>query len=285
MSRVLPGTSGFSSVMENIGKTRNRGIEIAINTVNFRSSDPKGFTWTSDFTFSKNNEEIVELTNGSARDLGNLWFVGSPIKVWYDYKKIGIWQLGEEAEALKYGQKPGDIKVLDVNKDGKIDATNDRIIVGTPRPKYSLGLNNKIAYKGFDLSAFLYARVGQTIMSEASGNYKISGLENGPKVDYWTPENPTNAHPRPDKNKNSNSAYMSTLYYVDGSFLKIRDITIGYSVPSYLLDQIGISKVRLYSTFNNFFTFSKMKPYDPERGGSISFPMTRQVVFGVNVSF
>jgi len=285
MSRVLPGTSGFSSVMENIGKTRNRGIEIAINTVNFRSSGPKGFTWTSDFTYSKNNEEIVELTNGSDRDLGNLWFVGSPIKVWYDYKKIGIWQLGEEAEALKYGQKPGDIKVLDVNKDGKIDATNDRIIVGTPRPKYSLGLNNKIAYKGFDLSTFLYARVGQTIMSEASGNYKISGMENGPKVDYWTPENPTNSHPRPDQSKTANSAYMSTLYYVSGSFLKIRDITIGYSLPSHLTDRIGFSKLRVYSTFNNFFTFSKMKPYDPERGGSISFPMTRQVVLGVNVSF
>lgn len=285
MSRVLPGTSGFSSVMENIGKTRNRGIEIAINTVNFRSSDPKGFNWTSDFTYSKNNEEIVELTNGSDRDLGNLWFVGSPIKVWYDYKKIGIWQLGEEAEALKFGQKPGEIKVEDINKDGKIDATNDRVIVGTPRPKFSLGFNNKFSYKGFDLSTFIYARIGQTIMSEASGNYKISGMENGPVVDYWTPENPTNSHPRPDQSKTANSAYMSTLYYVSGSFLKIRDITLGYSFSSHVVDRIGISKLRFYTTCNNFFTFSKMKPYDPERGGSISFPMTRQVVLGVNVSF
>jgi hypothetical protein len=123
------------------------------------------------------------------------------------------------------------------------------------------------------------------IRSEASGNYKIDGRENGPLVDYWTPENPTNSHPRPDKNKNQNSAYMSTLYYVDGSFLKIKNVTLGYTLPGSLTERAGIGSIRLYSTLRNYFTFSKMEPYDPERGGSLAFPMTKQLIFGLNVNF
>ncbi len=98
-------------------------------------------------------------------------------------------------------------------------------------------------------------------------------------------ENPTNSHPRPDKNKNLSSAYMSTLYYQDGSFLKIREVTLGYSFPNTWLNKIKISKCRVYGTLKNFFTFSHMQPYDPERGGSLSFPMTKQIVFGINLNF
>ena len=285
MSRQLPPTSGFASVMENIGEVRNRGIEIGLNTVNFKPLTREGFSWNTNLSFTLNREAIQSLASGSNRDLVNSWFVGEPISVYYDYNKIGIWQLGEESEAAKYGQVPGDIKVEDIDKDGSISSEKDRKIVGTDRPDFVLGMNNYFAYKGFDLSVFMYARVGQTIKSEASGNYKIDGLENGPVVDYWTPENPTNSHPRPDKNKNLSSAYMSTLYYQDGSFLKIREITLGYSLPNTWLSKVKISKCRVYGTLKNFFTFSHMGPYDPERGGSLSFPMTKQVVFGINLNF
>lgn len=285
MSRQLPPTSGFANVMENIGEVRNRGIEIGLNTVNFKPLTRDGFSWNTNLSFTLNRESIQSLASGSNRDLVNSWFVGEPISVYYDYNKIGIWQLGEESEAAKYGQIPGDIRVEDIDKNGSISSENDRKIVGTDRPDFVLGMNNYFAYKGFDLSVFMYARVGQTIKSEASGNYKIDGLENGPVVDYWTPENPTNSHPRPDKNKNLSSAYMSTLYYQDGSFLKIREITLGYSLPNTWLNKIKISKCRVYGTLKNFFTFSHMQPYDPERGGSLSFPMTKQIVFGVNLNF
>jgi hypothetical protein len=180
---------------------------------------------------------------------------------------------------------PGDIKVLDVNNDGKITADDDRMVVGTIRPDFSFGLNNTVSFMNFDLSAFLYGRLGQTIRSEASGNYKIDGRENGPLVDYWTPENPTNDHPRPDKNKNQNSTYMSTLYYVDGSFVKIKNITLGYTLPASVTSKFGVGSLRVYSTMRNYFTFSGMTPYDPERGGSLAFPMTRQLLFGLNVNF
>ena len=285
MSRQLPPTSGFQSVMENVGEMRNRGVEVVVNTVNFKPATKGGFSWDTSLSFTLNRESIQSLTSGATRDLVNYWFVGSPVNVFYDYNKIGIWQLDEEAEAAKYGQKPGDIKVEDINHDGVISPDDDRKIVGTERPDFVLGMNNYFSYKNFDLSVFMYARVGQTIESEASGNYKIDGLENGPVVDYWTPDHPTNSHPRPDMNKNQSSAYMSTLWYQDGSFLKIRDVTLGYTFPDKWMHKIKVSKFRLYATLKNFFTFSHMSPYDPERGGSLSFPMTKQVVFGVNLNF
>jgi len=285
MQRILPTTSGFSSILENVGKTKNKGFELSLSTVNIAAANPRGFKWITDWTYFKNKEEIEELAGDVTRDLANSWFVGEPTQVYYDYQKLGIWQTKDDAEAAKYGQKPGDIQVKDINNDGKITAVDDRVIVGTERPKYTFGINNNFQYHNFDLTVFLYGRMGQTIRSEASGNYKISGLENGPVVDYWTPEHATNSHPRPDKDKTSNSAFMSTLYYVDGSFVKIRDITLGYSLPEASIERAWLARLRFYTTLKNFFTFSDMNPYDPERGGSISFPMTKQVVFGLNVSF
>ncbi len=283
MQKSIPVTSGFTSVWENVGKTRNRGIEISLSTVNIKSVKPTGFNWTTDLSFYANKEEIRALASGDSRDLVNNWFVGEATSVFYDYKKIGIWQLDEESEAAEYGQKPGDIKVKDL--DGVKGITDsDRTIVGTTRPKWTGSMSNHFSYKNFDFSFFLYARVGQTIQSEADGNYKINAIENTAKVDYWTPTNPTNSHPRPDSNKNANSQYMSTLYYRDGSFFKIRDITLGYTLPKTLLGNTPFSTVRFYSTFKNYFTFSHLGSYDPERGGSMSYPMMRQATIGVNVT-
>lgn len=283
MQKSIPVTSGFTTVWENVGETGNKGIEISLSSVNVESKTPAGFSWKTDVTFFANKEEIKALASGENRDLVNYWFVGEPTSVFYDYQKVGIWQLSEEAAAAEYGQKPGDIKVADVDGvKGISDA--DRVIVGSVRPKWTASMNNHFSYKNFDLSVFLYARYGQTIESEADGNYKINAIENTARVDYWTPENPTNSHPRPDNNKNANSLYMSTLYYKDGSFLKIRDITLGYTIPRNVLHHTPFSSVRIYSTLKNFFTFSHLGNYDPERGGSMSFPMMRQATFGINVT-
>jgi len=204
--------------------------------------------------------------------------------VFYDYKKEGIWQLGEEAAAAANGQEPGDIKVQDVDGNGVI-TTDDRIIY-SQRPDVTFGFNNTFNYKGFDLSVFLYARLGQWIAYDYNTTYRINALENGGNVDYWTPENPTNAFPRPNKSKSyTQVTYYSTLKYEDGSFFKIRDITLGYTFKPELLKHLNLSKLRVYATAKNFFTFSKIDNYDPEQGGSISFPMTKQLVFGLNVEF
>lgn len=278
---ILPGHTGFTSVISNVGKTETRGVDISINSVNF---DTKDFKWTTDLTFSANKEKITAL-NTNQDDVASGWFIGQPTSVYYDYEKTGIWQTSEAAEAAKYGQEPGDIKVRDLNGDGAIDANNDRRILGQRTPKWTAGLNNRFEYKGWELSFFLYARVGQMIYNYAAANFNPSGWNNSIACDYWTPENPTNAYPRPNFNKNESMLYKSTLGYQKGDFLKIKDITFGYTFPQRWIGKAGLTKLRLYATMKNFFTFTGVDNYDPERGGANSYPLTKQVVFGVNVSF
>lgn len=170
---ILPGHTGFTSVISNVGKTETRGIDLSINTVNF---DTKDFKWTTDLTFSANKEKITAL-NTDQDDVGSGWFIGSPTSVIYDYEKIGIWQTNEATEAAKYGQEPGDIKVRDLDKNGTIDSNNDRKVLGQLTPKWTAGLNNRFEYKGWELSFFLYARVGHMIASQAAGNLtRVDGL-------------------------------------------------------------------------------------------------------------
>ncbi|GHA74904.1 SusC/RagA family TonB-linked outer membrane protein [Pontibacter akesuensis] len=287
LERNLPTSTGFERVFDNIGATRNRGVELQLGTVNIDQTD--GFRWTSDFSFTRNKEEVVKLADGVERDLnfGDFGlFVGEPINVFYDYEKIGIWQVGQEDEAALNQQQPGDIRVKDQNGDGII-TPEDRTVIGNETPDWTLGVTNRFGYKGVELSFLVYARMGQTIISEAAGSYKIDGLENGPVVDYWTPENPTNAYPRPNAGTSrASTRYYSTLQYVDGSFIKVRDITLAYSFPQSISERLRLSNLRVYATAKNYFILkSEIDPYDPERGGALSFPMTKQMVFGINVAF
>jgi TonB-linked SusC/RagA family outer membrane protein len=279
---LLPTSTGFASVMQNVGETENKGIEVSLTTQNIRTDN---FTWSTDWTYTLNREKIVALNQGVTRNIANNWIVGESTQIFYDYKKIGIWQLGEEAEATAFGgYKPGDIKIQDVNNNEISDA-DDRISFSRV-PKYYFGFNNNFAYKSLDLTVFVYGRIGQMIDYEYNANYKPSALENGSKADYWTPENPTNAFPRPNSSySTTNYLFQSSLRYVDGSFVKIRDITLGYALPKPVMDKLSIHRARVYATLQNYFVFSKFDEYDPERGGSLSFPMTKSVVFGVNFDF
>ncbi|HUX55971.1 MAG TPA: TonB-dependent receptor [Bacteroidales bacterium] len=287
LPRGLPPTTGVEKVNQNIGSTRNRGLEVAITSVNMTKKD---FSWTSSLTWSTNKEEIVSLVTEGADDIGNGWFIGQPISVFYNYEKIGIWQTDEAAEAATFGQVPGDIKVKDQNGDGMIDAVNDRVVLGGQnRPKWYGGLDNKVSYKGFDMSVYLFARWGQMITPSFLGRYdRQSNLSNSSKaIDYWTPENPSQDYPRPNANiSGSSTLYWSTLGLVEGSYLRIRNLSIGYTLPK--LSTLGISSLRIYATGTNLFTKTKdsrLDEYDPERGGGESSPMTKSYVFGLNVSF
>ena len=278
MNRKIPSTNGYTEVMENIGKTENFGIDVALNSVNIQK---KNFTWTTDFTLSHNKEKIKELASGALRDEANSWFVGEAFQVFYDYKKIGIWQLDE---AAKNGQKPGDIKIQDTDGNGEI-TPEDRVIY-SKRPKVTFGINNSFTIHDFEFSFFIYSRLGQWIDYEFNRGYKPDGLENSSNVDYWTPENPTNNFPRPNRFYGfGKTRYSSTLKYEKGSFVKVRDVTLAYNIPSKVLASLGLGRARIYATAKNFFTFSSIDNYDPERGGGISFPMTKQLVFGVNLDF
>lgn len=281
LTRGLPPTTGVTTVVQNIGKTRNRGIEVALSTTNIQTSR---FTWTSTLTFTHNKEEFVELVTGKD-DIGNGWFIGHPINVYYDYEKLGIWQTKDAAEAAKYKQKPGEIRIKDQNTDGDIETQNDRIILGTPRPKWSGGFDNTFKYRGFDLNLFFFARMGQMINADRYGRFDQQGLGNSTAgLNYWTPENPSNEYPRP--NKNGNLLYLSTLPYRDGSYIRLRNLSLGYTVPAAVLKNSFVRGIRAYVTAKNIYTYTKDNlDYDPERGGSENFPMTKLFVFGVNVNF
>ncbi|HJV77166.1 MAG TPA: TonB-dependent receptor, partial [Paludibacter sp.] len=257
LSRTIPMTSGYNSVTQNVGKTENLGLDITMNTLNIKT---KNFQWSTDVNFSTSKEKITQLASGATEDTGNSWFVGSPISVIYDYKKIGIWQTSEATEAAKYGSKPGEIKVEDVNQNGTIDV-GDRVKFNR-RPAFTLGMNNNFTYKNFDLSIFAYARIGQYMSYTYNTSYKSQGLENGAAVDYWTPENPSNDFPRPDAGVTQASRlYYTTLGIVKGSFIKIKNVSLGYTFPKTIISKLGINTLKVYVTGQNLFTFSNLKDY------------------------
>jgi len=282
LQRTLPTSGGVTSVVQNIGKTRNRGIEIGINTTNITTKD---FSWTSGLVFSRNKEEIVSLADENTNDVANKWFIGYPVNVYYDYDMVGIWQLNEADEAAKFGYKPGDIRVADVTGDGAF-TTADRVVLGAQVPKWSGGFNNDIRFRNFDLNIYIYARIGQWISSEYDAKYDPQGLENSAQVNYWTPENPSNEYPQPNASRSrSSTPFISSLGFRDGSFVKIRNISLGYNFGEPVLKTLHLSGLRVYVTGKNLVTFSKVKNYDPERGGDLSNPMTKLYVAGLNVEF
>lgn len=291
LQRTLPISSGVSNVFENIGETRNRGVELGITSENIRNTNLR---WSSTLTFSKNKEEITELINGVDLISGerNSFMIGRPVRSFYTFRKLGIWQTDEAdlaAQQTFEGKafQPGDIKLADLNGDGKITADADREYIGSTVPKWVAGLQNTVSYKAFDLNVFAVARYGQMLDAQVLGRFNTSGTGNGPaSLDYWTPENPTNDYPRPRNGTSiSNYAGYQTLNFVDGSYFKIRNVTLGYTLPTGVASKLKISKLRFYATASNVLTISKshlVKDYDPERGGSESNPLGSQFVFGLN---
>lgn len=278
---TLPLSTGVTTVNRNIGKTQNKGVELALTSHNMQKNS---FSWNTGLTFAHNNEKIVELPNGNviSDDYRESLIVGQAAQIYYDYKKIGVWQLGEEEQATQYGAEPGDIKIADLNNDGKIDAS-DRTIIGRRVPKWTAGLTNDFKFKGFDLNILLIARVGQWISSDYYAKYNRNGVENGAKIDYWTPENPTNDYPQPNANKGSN--YITTLTEREASYVKIRNITLGYNFPGALIGKWKLQSLRIYASGKNLHTFSSLKDFDPEGEGVIDQPLNRLFVFGLNVGF
>jgi len=288
LQRQLPLTSGFANVLENIGSTRNKGIELTLSTVNIQNTKSDGFTWSTDLNLAHNKEEIVDLYGGKQDDIGNTWFIGEPINVIYDYEKVGIWQTSDKDLATTYKQRVGQIRVRDVNNDNQITST-DRVIIGSTVPRLTGGLTNRIAYKNFDFSIFIFARFGGMINSGFHDNawMQIQGRYNNLKIDYWTPNNPTNAYPRPDENSEV-PVYRSTLRYFDGSFIKIRSINLGYTFSNELSQKIHLKDARFYITVQQPAIFSKYrqkyKGIDPEYP-TVNTPATSLISFGINTKF
>nr|WP_026630412.1 TonB-dependent receptor [Dyadobacter alkalitolerans] len=301
LSDQLPASIGFNAVTRNVGETRNRGIELGVSTINVNAKN--GFKWTTDFQFTKNTEEIISLYNGAVDDLGNKWFIGYPLSEFFDYKKAGIWQTNEADAAKSYGSRVGQIKVADVNgrgadgqltgqPDGKINA-DDRQKLGSDVPDWSGGITNRFNFKGFDLSFFIYARQGQMIISGFHrDNNALAGRYQQMYVDYWTPNNPTNEFPQPNKDQEFPVNNQAIIYY-DGSFVKIRNINFGYTFTNNLTKKLGLESLRLFASIQQPKIWSKYRSkyngVDPETSettiGSGVTPATRVSTIGLNVKF
>ncbi len=302
LARNLPFTSGYNSVLQNIGATQSDGIEFSLGANIL--SNPNGLQWSIDFNISSYNEKIKELAlkdeNGnSIDDIGNRWFIGQPIRVFFDYEKIGIYQANEVELARSAENKvPGEIKLKDQDGDGII-TTDDRIILGTDIPDFLGGITNRFSYKGFDLSFFFFFRQGGMIGSSfhTSGSFNgLFGRYNNLNVDYWTPDNPTNEFPRPNQNQEF-PRNGSTLGYFDGSFIKLRNASFSYTLPTAVAEKLKMSRLKLYVSGQNLFVASPYKTFDPEvdvtntqglpfaGDGDAIVPATKIILFGINAQF
>ena len=293
LQRQLPPTSGFGSVLENIGETENAGYELSLTTRNISNDN---VSWTTEFTLFGNREKIVSLYGVDADgdgveddDRGNGWFIGESLTVWYDYDQIGIWQLGEESEAATYGQAPGDIRVRDVNGDGTINQ-EDLLILGSYIPDMTLGFTSRLRVKNFDFSVFLFGSFGQTINNQFRvNNSTLQTRFNNLNVDYWTPTNPSNTDPRPN-NLVERPLYSQSRAYESGSFLKVRNIQLGYTLPNSFLNRYGVEFMRLYLNANTPLVFSGLdNSVDPEiyngviSGGQV--PASKLWTVGIDLTF
>lgn len=294
LNRTIPITSGFNSILQNVGETKNTGVEVALSTVNVQTKD---FTWTTDFNFSRNRSEIVSLLDGQGDDIGNGWFIGEQLSVFYDREFDGIWQTSETAQAASFQRIPGDIKLTDLNGDGVFN-DDDRKIIGFQDPQWTGGLTSNMKYKGLDFSFSMYTRQGHTVRSQAFGNNNtLFGRYNNVNVDYWTPENGSNTIPRPNANQESPKD-SGVLNYFDGSFVRVRNISLGYNFNKSFLESIGLQKLRFYVSAQNPFLFTSSDlidgvdpdvansdPTDLTRPGGNYLPSPRTFLFGLSTTF
>lgn len=294
----------------NLAETLNRGIEIALNTQNIVTN---GFTWTSNITYSFNHEEIQKLSGTDNSGVINgdyIYEVGSAIRSYYGFKTDGIWSPSQSEEAAIFSKKPGDIRVSVPGLSRHTDAngvyytdkagtrydkdntwtiganTLNQQVLGHNSPDWSLGFKNNFQYKNFDLSIYMYMRWGQMIKYNMLTNYDTAVGRNfaASYLDHVGSYFPT----LNSGNPTNNMSEFSSLAYIDGSFWKIKNITLGYTLPKNLLKKAFIEKCRIYGTITNPLIVAKsdlLEDYDPEMNGASDYPLTKQLVFGINLTF
>ncbi|RYZ98207.1 MAG: TonB-dependent receptor [Sphingobacteriaceae bacterium] len=295
MDRNIPVESGWSVIKDNVGSVSNRGIEVSLRTMNVATKD---FSWSTSFTFAHNKNAIRELLDKKEDLVGNGWFIGKPINVFYNYVLDGVWQESEKEQALIYSQTPGQSRVKDLNNDGVITSADDKTIIGQQDPKWTGGFSTHIVYKQFDFSASLFARQGLMIQSHVYADFlRYDGLTNYVTLkmgDYYMPAN--NATPARSSNflpqpNNAGSYWRALMPYTDGSFVKIQNLTLGYTVPGTILQKAKIKALRLYVNVLNPFVFTKYKGFDPETDGDVNTALNESGVgtityqLGLNLKF
>ena len=308
----------------------NKGLELAVN---YRGKSGKDFQYGIGLTWSRIRNNLTSIASGTdyVLNLGGLvlngfqgWdeftrsYVGRPVGEFYGYKALGIYQSKKQIDDLNAKAPggiyrpgtvaaPGDRYFADINGDNKVDA-EDRIPIGNPQPKFFGGLNLDGTYKSWDINLYFYGSYGNKILNYVESNlesFAKRGSEGANNVseeyfrNHWTTTNASDRYARALPNGGDNSSLNnvpSSVWIENGSFLKLKNLSVGYSLPASLLNRFSISRIRLYVSSQNLFIISKYTGLDPEigmQGGSATqngvdngtYPSSRYFTFGVNVTF
>lgn len=308
---------GISAPYSNLGEMQNKGYEF---TIGYNLNKDK-FNWNTSLNFSHYTNKLVKIqdgivltqqvnTNGYQPVVVTNTLIGNPIGMFYGYVSEGIFNDLSvlNSAPLQFGQPVGtavgetylgDIKYKDVNEDGVVDAL-DRTLLGSPHPDFTFGFTNNFNYKNFDLSIFLQGSYGNEIMNltRRAGTKNTSLYENQlvEAINYWTPTNTNTDIPRPIQSDSNTNLLISNRYIEDGSYVRIQNLTFGYSLPQNVLDKLKMSRLRVYGSAQNLYTFTNYSGYDPEIGSfnqspllsgidNGRYPSPRTFSFGINLEF
>lgn len=303
----VPMLVGNSAPIINGGSVRNSGFE---GEVSYKKQFNKLY-FNASINGAYNKNEVLDIQNAEKRlqggdggfgQSGVLYAaVGTPMGVFYGIKTDGIFQTQDEINAyvgstgskIQPNAKPGDIKFIDENGDGKITDA-DRVTMGSPYPDFTGGLNLNLEYKGFDLNMFVYAALGQEVY-DATRRYDMNGTNyRADWLNRWTGPGTSNYYPRVTfVDDNQNMKTVSDFFIHDGSYVRLRNITLGYTLPKTVTEYLKIKNLRFYVTAENLLTFTNYKGYDPEIGGGVFsngidhgiYPQSRTILGGVNITF
>ena len=321
LNTALPTSSGYFSAMKNVGKVRNQGIELTLNTTNIKN---RHFSWTTNFNIAFNKNKVLELAENQSSLLSAAKFdqnynsqysyiakVGYPMGMMYgfiyegtykyeDFDKVGdTYTLKRNVPyfSSESNTQPGMPKYADLNGDGIID-DNDRTMIGNGMPKHTGGFTNNFEYKGFDLSIFFQWSYGNDVLNANRLFFENSNKtrdlnQYASYADRWTPENPESNIPRAT-DSGSNKVF-STRIIEDGSFLRLKTVSLGYTLPKQLTKKWKIDNARVFVAGQNLWTCTGYSGYDPEvsiREGALTpgldfsaYPRAYSISFGINLGF
>ncbi|WP_228098816.1 TonB-dependent receptor [Pedobacter sp. MC2016-24] len=331
LNSTISSNSGFTSANQNIGNIRNTGLEISLNSTNVSRGS---FYWNTSFNISFNRNRLLALSSNQESRIDNstsgafsadfstgfyIAKLGQPVAQFYGYVYDGLYQVGDfdvsangigSTYALKDGvpyytaskatTQPGDIKLKDLNGDGFINA-NDATVIGSPLPIHIGGISNNFGYKGFDLNVFFQWSYGNDVFN--ANRVRMEGLTTGDLrslglnmfatyADRWNFDNQEAKYQRVNAN---GIRYFTTNYVEDASFLRLKTVSLSYSIPEKLLKNIKLGSAKVYLTGQNLYTWTKYTGPDPEvstRNSALTpgfdyspYPRTRVIVFGANITF
>ena len=286
MNMTIPTLTGFPSTFANVGKTSNHGVELTLNLIPVQMRD---FSWDSNINLAWQKDKIDELAYGKNDMVDNAWFIGKSINVYYGYANAGIWQDTPEdrAEMAKWNENgykftPGNVRPKDQDGNYVMDV-EDRVVLGNKDPRWTLGWSNNFNYKGIDLGISLYGRMGYTA---SLGGEALTAHSNQHEVSYWTPNNPGAEFQKPilgQATSGSGDDFSGLLGFKDASFVKVRNISLGYNIPKNICAKAGIGNLKVYAqAVNPFSLYQSISWYDLDVNATY---YNRSFVFGIEIGF